>query len=227
MMRSFKNVVFLVVFVVVLWHSVPYLIDLGKTNSHDGPDHEVLSIALQSDGRAVFGGTFRDHIQRRDVDGALDERFSALWNADGFNHTVHAVATEVDDQIVAVGEFTAFDTSLVGHVCRLNSDGTIDTEFANNIGTGFNDTAYTVSIQSDGTILVGGQFTSFNGYPANQIARLLSSGMLDQTFDPKGEFDAPVLAIQGISATSVIVGGAFTRFRGVQTQSLLRIDINQ
>ena len=48
--------------------------------------------------------------------------------------------------------------------------GGIDPSFA--YGSGFNGTVYSTAIQSDGKILVGGQFTNYNGTPANKIIRL-------------------------------------------------------
>ena len=41
-------------------------------------------------------------------------------------------------------------------IARLNADGTPDTTFTTNIGTGFNNDVYAVAVQSDGKIIVGG-----------------------------------------------------------------------
>jgi hypothetical protein len=43
---------------------------------------------------------------------------------------------------------------------RLNIDGTKDSTF--NIGAGFNSVASDIVVQSDGKILVGGAFTTYN-----------------------------------------------------------------
>jgi hypothetical protein len=55
-----------------------------------------------------------------------------------------------------------------------------------NIGGGFNDTVDSIIEQGDGKILVGGQFTGYNGESANYIIRLNSDGSKDQTFDIGG-----------------------------------------
>ena len=52
------------------------------------------------------------------------------------------------------------------------ADGTPDTTFSTNIGSGFNSGVSGVAIQSDGKIVVGGYFTSINGTVSNYIARL-------------------------------------------------------
>ncbi|MBW8049229.1 MAG: T9SS type A sorting domain-containing protein [Cytophagales bacterium] len=51
-------------------------------------------------------------------------------------------------------------------------DGTLDGTF--NPGTGANDYVDATSIQSDGKIIIGGRFTSYNGTGRNRIARLLN-----------------------------------------------------
>ena len=52
------------------------------------------------------------------------------------------------------------------------ADGTPDTTFSTNIGSGFNNYVTGVAVQSDGKIVVGGYFTSINGTASNRIARL-------------------------------------------------------
>jgi hypothetical protein len=49
-------------------------------------------------------------------------------------------------------------------------DGSLDTSF--NIGTGANSDVFTTAIQSDGKIIIGGFFSSYNGTARNNIARL-------------------------------------------------------
>jgi uncharacterized membrane protein len=43
----------------------------------------------------------------------------------------------------------------------LNSDGTRDTAFTTNTGTAANSNVWSVAVQSDGKILVGGDFSTF------------------------------------------------------------------
>ena len=43
-------------------------------------------------------------------------------------------------------------------------------------GDGANDNVYTTAIQSDGKIIIGGGFTSYNGTTINRIARLNKIG---------------------------------------------------
>ena len=53
---------------------------------------------------------------------------------------------------------------------------------------GFNPDAngfvYSIVVQSDGKILIGGDFTTIGGVTRNRIARLNPDGSLDTTFNP-------------------------------------------
>src|SRR5882724_6949641 len=59
--------------------------------------------------------------------------------------------------------------------------GYIDPSFLNRM-SGPNSWVWAIALQPDGKLLVGGQFTSFNGVPRNQIARLNVDGSVDTNF---------------------------------------------
>src|ERR1700741_3192713 len=61
--------------------------------------------------------------------------------------------------------------------------GSLDTSF--DPGTGADATIHALALQPDGSTLIGGAFTRFNGVPRNHLARLNSDGSLDPTFDPR------------------------------------------
>jgi uncharacterized delta-60 repeat protein len=96
--------------------------------------------------------------------------------------------------------FVAMDNPTTGTATNFVTsvrDNSINYNFAQ--GRGFNNTAYSIVSQSDGKLLVGGAFTSYNGQDAPYIARLNTDGTLDTTFNPNyREIDGIVykLAIQ-------------------------------
>lgn len=64
---------------------------------------------------------------------------------------------------------------------RFNIDGTVDGSFAN----GTTDAQMSaIALQSDGKIIIAGQFTTINGISRYHIARLNTNGSVDMTFDP-------------------------------------------
>ena len=61
----------------------------------------------------------------------------------------------------------------VNRIVRINADGTRDTAFTTNTGTGVNGAyVWAVAAQADGRILVGGSFTGFNNINRSYIARI-------------------------------------------------------
>ena len=68
--------------------------------------------------------------------------------------------------------------------------GTLDLSF--NPGTGASNNVWTTSIQSDGKIIIGGNFTSYNGTARDRIARLNDDGTLDGSFNPGTGADGSV-----------------------------------
>src|SRR5437667_5149455 len=100
------------------------------------------------------------------------------------NSTVRAVVVQSDGKILVGGDFTTLSpnggaTVTRNRIARLNPDGTLDTAFNPNS----NDTVYSMALQADGKILVGGNFTSIGGQPRNRIARLDPPAALADSFD--------------------------------------------
>lgn len=69
----------------------------------------------------------------------------------------------------------------------------VDASF--NPSAGANNDVFTVALQADGKILIGGQFTTFNNTNRSRIARLNLDGSLDLTFDPGTGADADIYAV--------------------------------
>jgi len=61
---------------------------------------------------------------------------------------------------------------------------------------GFGASAKAIGKQSDGSIIVGGDFTSAGGVTRNRIARYSSTGLLDTTFNPNLNGTVYKIAIQ-------------------------------
>jgi hypothetical protein len=116
--------------------------------------------------------------------GALDTSFNPGFGADG---NVLALAVQPDNSILLAGSFHNFNLLSRNSIARLMPSGALDASFAP--GTGFNDVAFSLVLQPDGNILVGGQFTMYNGVRRVGMARLLGdqagageAGWLDTSF---------------------------------------------
>jgi uncharacterized delta-60 repeat protein len=199
--------------------------DLTFDNSI-GFDNSVLTISIQSDGKILVGGNFlfykgltENSIIRLNSDGTKDLTFD---NSIGFNNGVIALSIQSDGKILVGGAFNQYKGLTENSIIRLNSDGTKDLTFDNSIG--FNSFVNDISIQSDGKILVGGSFTTYKGLTANSIIRLNSDGTKDLTFDNSIGFDAPVRSIAIQNDGKILCGGAFTQYKGVGENYIIRLN---
>jgi uncharacterized delta-60 repeat protein len=197
-------------------------------NLGTGFDGNVNSSTLQSDGKIIvvgyfssFNGTARNSIARLNSDGTLDDTFNP---GTGFFGIVNSTILQPDGKIIVGGNFTSFNGVTRNKIVRLNSDGGLDDTF--NPGTGFSggDFVNSITLQPDGKIIVGGDFTSFNGTTRNHIARLNSDGTLDDTFIPGTGFDGSVYSTALQSDGGIIVGGDFTSFNGIARSGVARLN---
>lgn len=117
------------------------------------------------------------------------------------------VTTQWDGKVLVGCSFDAVNPLTHGRVCRLNTDGTLDTTFFNNTGSGTDGQVRAIAVQFDGKILFGGTFTVVNGVSHQRLARLKGDGTLDETFQPV--VDGPVNAIVVQPNGKIVIGGRF------------------
>jgi hypothetical protein len=83
---------------------------------------------------------------------------------------VQCIGIQSDGRIVIVGFFDIYSGTARKRIARLNTDGSLDAAF--DPGTGADAPVWCVAIQSNGKIIIGGEFTSCNGTVINRIARI-------------------------------------------------------
>ena len=112
---------------------------------------------------------------------ARDDGFN-INAGSGANGTIYAVAVQTDGKIIYSGSFTTWSGTTVNRLVRLNANGTLDTAFTANTGTGLSASAENIEIQPDGKIILVGSFQSMNGVTVNRVVRLNSDGTRDTVF---------------------------------------------
>jgi uncharacterized delta-60 repeat protein len=191
-------------------------------------NNSVAAVAMQADGKVLIGGSFssyngtpRNNIARLLPDGSLDAAFDV---GSGANFSVSAIAVQPDGRILVGGLFTTFNGSPRGNLVRLLSTGAVDPTFNTTVGANFSVSA--IAIQSDGRVLIGGNFSSYNGTSVNCIVRLTQDGSLDPTFTPGTGPSNYIKTIKLQPDGRILVGGAFLQFSGSTRQYIARLQTN-
>jgi uncharacterized delta-60 repeat protein len=155
------------------------LLDTSFMDNLSGADGSVQSLALQSDGRVLMGGGFdvvngvaRNHIARLNQDGSLDQSFQNTMS--GADDWVRTLALQSDGRLLIGGYFTTVDGLIRNRLARLNPDGGLDEAFQQGM-SGADNSVNSLALQTNGDVIVAGEFTSFNGEPRSRIATVYGS----------------------------------------------------
>jgi uncharacterized delta-60 repeat protein len=177
----------------------------------------VTSIIQQPDEKIIF--SLSNRLKRINQNGSLDTSFDP---GTGPNSRVNGIIIQADGKIIIGGQFTFYNGVAVNRIARLNSDGSLDESF--NPGMGANNTITDIALQADGKVIIGGQFTSFNGVTVNRIARLNSDGSLDESFEPGSGASNTVSKIIYQSDGKIIITGQFISYNGTSRNRIARLN---
>ncbi len=197
---------------------------LDTTFADPNLDNPAYDVAVQADNKVIATGLFTTagpgntpcgNLTRFHPDGTPDADFADL-NLN--NHFGRGLAIDENAMILVTGDFTTAgpDNSPYRHLARVNTDGTLDHWFANPYLEGTTG-AWGVAVQTDGKILVAGDFTAVGAEntpdgqtaPYGHLVRLNPDGTLDTTFtNPNLGGRGHAVAIQPDG--KVLVTGSFT-----------------
>lgn len=122
----------------------------------------VHSMSLQPDGKIVIGGDFtsvgsvsRNHIARINSNGTLDDAFDVGAGTDApGNISVRTVRVQLDGSVLISGNFSAVDSTARNGLAKLNSNGSLNTEFLPQLPVGYD--AWSFDFEPGGNIIVSG-----------------------------------------------------------------------
>ncbi len=198
-----------------------------------------LDILVQADDKIIVSGAFNTlggrpirSIARLNPDGNVDTTF---YNGDGFGgdfpHDLAGPSNLTglpDGKIMAGGSFKKYDGVARRGLVRLHPDGRLDTTFR--VGTGFDGAVQAVALQPDGKLLVAGDYTSYNGRPAEDIVRLHTDGSLDTSFNAGTglqytfQLGRPYInSIRFVSDSTILMAGYFSGYNGDSCQNMARV----
>ena len=195
-------------------------------NTGAGITNGVVFAMLVQDSKIVLGGSFsevdrvpRTRVARMNSNGSLDLGFTPPTITGG---TVYTMALQPDGRLVIAGDFSTVNGSSRPRIARLNTDGSLDTNFV--ASTNLSGTIYAIALQPNGKVVAGGSFTSIDGRTRNRVARFNTNGSLDLSFDPGLGANSTVYALALQRDGRVIIGGDFTSVNGFVRNGLARLN---
>lgn len=196
-------------------------IDFGS-----GPaSSSVLALANDSEGSWYIGGSFsvfdglnQGRLTKINEEGEHDTGY--LSSGIGFDNSVYKVLPLANKKTMVFGKFTKFNGVFSARITRLLEDGSIDATF-NSGKSGANNIVKTAILQSDGKIILAGNFTKYNETTSNRIVRILPDGAIDDTFNIGSGFNSQVYTMALQTDGKVIVAGNFTQYNN--DKSVIRI----
>jgi uncharacterized delta-60 repeat protein len=189
----------------------------------------VLALAIEATGKILVAGEFttfngvavnrivrllesgaRDAVSPVNVDAVIDSITS-----------IYAVVAQADGKILIggnlwQGSYVALPVDgFRSGLARLNANGSRDATFEVGAGAHASGNRYSLrvvnclALQPDGKLMVGGQFTAWNGTAATSMVRLNTNGSVDGTFTAPA-FNSSVLSIGLQASGRMVVGGGFS-----------------
>ncbi|MGH7946606.1 MAG: delta-60 repeat domain-containing protein, partial [Opitutaceae bacterium] len=181
-----------------------------------GANDNVLTAALQSDGKLLIGGPFvtlqpggaesetpvtlRLHVARLNTDGTVDSSFD-LGIDDAPGNRVDSLRVLPDGRVFIGGSFNSLHPSGTPtriarrNFARLAANGTVDTSFEPSAGGSTGAVVNGFAIQPDGKVIAAGDFSDLGGAKSTNIARYLPEGNADAGFSSTLTTDGPVNAV--------------------------------
>lgn len=199
-------------------------IDLGF-NEQTGANNPVRALAYLPDGTLLVGGEFTNfngrvqgRIARMWPDGGLDSTFMSGTGAAG---QVNALVMQPDGKVLIGGVINSYNGIQCGSLARLFPDGRLDTSFSG--GNGLSGAVTCIALQADGKILIGGTFNILSGGFRRGIARLLSDGSIDTSFNVGTGINTSISSIAVQADGKILIGGLFTTYNGIAANRLARL----
>ncbi|MEN6626554.1 MAG: hypothetical protein ABFD69_10035 [Candidatus Sumerlaeia bacterium] len=209
---------------------------------------DVSVVAASPDGKVLVcdrpsAGSDARVITRRKADGTTDSSFAKVV----VDARVDCMSVQTNGSVVIAGGFHSVKGYVRNQVARLSANGTMDQTF--NPGDGVdlgeivlpdddgseenhNEWLYhqsrgaisSIAVQTDGKIVVVGEFDRAGGVDRKNIARLNANGSHDASFDPGSGTDGKVFAVALQPDGKALIAGEFTKVDGKPRHGLARLN---
>ena len=196
-----------------------------RTNIGTGPNAFVVSGYTSADRIAFFGNwtswnglSAYERFIVLNHDGTRDTGFVRTSTFNGnLNGGIY-----IDGKWIVGGAFTTYGGVTYNRILAFNPDGTLNTTFNTNIGTGVNNTISTFKKINDTQFLIAGSFTSINGESRTGIAVINTDGTLPAnvygTGGPMGSQD------YDNTGKLYLAGDSVSSFNGISIANIISLN---
>lgn len=151
-----------------------------------GVESPITKVLQQADGKLLFFNTIKAPRVHRYSNTTLtkDSSFAPVAGCPENQGDIFDAELQADQRIIIGGSFSYYDQIGNARLARINTDGTADMSFNSNTKILGNE-ILEVEIQSDGKILIGGDFTAedlSSNTEYKHLVRLLADGSVDTSF---------------------------------------------
>jgi len=186
--------------------------------TYKGGSSAVGDVKILSNGKLIVfvGGS----MQKINQDGTVDSTFITSFKNDMYQgNSIENAINMPNDKLLIVYKNLSQATKLI----RINSDGSIDATF--NSGLFGLTSVSVVHLLSDNKILVGGNFTSYNGASVGNLIRLNNDGSIDNSLNVGLGFGGGVpTSIVQSNDGKIIIAGSFKLYREKSVDGIIKIN---
>lgn len=189
----------------------------------------ATGLSVLSNGQLLVSGTFsfstgtsRDGVARLNSNGDLDNTYAAPLDVD-LTGSAYSLICRSNGTALLGGSFGAFHGTPGRGLVQVTTNGIPDSGFT--VGSGINagGTNFAMLLQPDGKVIIGGDFTNYNGVARSRVARINSDGSLDPLFSAGSGANDAVSAFALQSDGKILVAGKFSSVNGVSRIGIVRL----
>jgi uncharacterized delta-60 repeat protein len=197
-------------------------------------DAEISNVVQQPNGKLIVGGLFHslggvvvNNVVRLETTGARDAGFDAIAAGPSASFVKAIRVRASDGKIFLGGYFSSYGGGYRNNMAWANSDGSLDNTFNGlSCATDGFPQIYALATQTDGKILVGGFFSSFNGVSHYNIVRLNPDSTIDPSFDANLGTYGSVRTLFIQPDGKILIGGVLQAVGGVARGRVARLNSN-
>ena len=188
-----------------------------NTNVGFNSGNSVQAAKIIAGDKILVSGDFQNpqrRLLRLNSDGSVDNSFitgSGFETTAGGYANLTNINVQSDNKIITTGLFEKYNGSVRLNLARLTDLGAIESAYAPNPAGAA--TIYKISVLNNGKVLICGNFLFVGGNYSPGIARLLNSGLPDNTFGLSGiTITSGNISTFGVQASNgrIVIGGNFS-----------------